>query len=160
MRLSTRGRYGVRAMLELALSGRQGPVSLAQISKRQQISLDYLEQLLRRLRKAGLVRSVRGPRGGFVLTRPAARITLWEVVAALEDHVAPVYCVDDLMLGRSSKKKRCRRVKECATHLLWAGMARQVRAFLEAHTLQDLTDTSSRLTGKGGGCELPLMFQI
>lgn len=147
-------------MLELALSGGGKPVSLKEIAQRQQISLDYLEQLLRRLRRAGLVESVRGPRGGFILTRPPAEMSLWEIVKALEDAVAPVHCVDGVVMDKPSRKKQCRKTKECAAHLLWADMARVVRSFLEAHTLQQLADSARRLGDKGGPCELPLVFEI
>ncbi len=160
MRLSTRGRYGVRAMLELALNGQNGPISLKAISERQQISLDYLEQLLRRLRKAGLVRSIRGPRGGFVLARAPADLSLWDIVVALEHEVAPVHCVDDIVLDRPLRKGHCRKMKECAAHQLWADMARLVRGFLQSHSLQQLADSSRRLGGSGGACDLPLVFEI
>ena len=81
MRLSTRGRYGLRAMMDIALYGAEGPVNLKEISIRQEISVDYLEQLLRRLRTAGLVRSVRGPHGGFVLSKPSESLHVWEIIS-------------------------------------------------------------------------------
>ena len=154
MRLSTRGRYGVRAMLDLTLAARETPVNLREIASRQEISADYLEQLLRKLRKAGLVRSIRGPRGGFVLARRACEITVWDIVAALEQDVAPVRCVNE-EVGREPPEQICHRVSGCATHLFWGGLARCVRSFLENKTADDATricDTA--VSGK------PVMFYI
>jgi len=158
MRLSTRGRYGVRAMLDLALFSRGGPVNLKEIASRQQISSDYLEQLLRKLRQAGLVRSVRGPHGGFLLARPPEAIAVWSIVACLEQDIAPVFCVDAELLGRPVKK-RCPRLSGCATHLLWSDLAVRMKTFLEGKTLKDLSDDANRI------CERalpgrPLMFNI
>ncbi len=158
MRLSTRGRYGTRAMLDLALCGSNGPVSLREMASRQDISADYLEQLLRRLRKAGLVRSVRGPRGGFLLASDPAQIRLWDIVSALEDRIAPVACVDNVV-GHKSCEEPCQRISSCATHVFWGGLARQIRAFFESKTLQDLALDAKRLCreAKPGA---PLPFEI
>jgi Rrf2 family protein len=144
MRLSTRGRYGTRAMLDIALYSRNGPVSLRRMSERQGISTDYLEQLLRKLRDAGIVRSVRGPRGGFLLARRTENITIWEIVAAVEQDVLPVHCVD-AVVGNRAPKRKCNRVKVCATHRLWRGLAREMRGFLEGVTLRDLVEDSKAL---------------
>jgi len=158
MRLSTRGRYGVRAMLDLALFATNGPVNLKEIAARQDISVDYLEQLLRRLRKAGLVRSVRGPRGGFVLARSPGEIRLWEIVSALEQELAPVFCVDEEILARPPKK-HCARMSGCATHILWMGLARQLRLYLDSKTLQDVAETSREIC-KQSVPGRPVMFHI
>lgn len=158
MRLSTRGRYGMRAMVDLATVGGEAPVSLKDISKRQSISVDYLEQLLRRLRKAGLVRSVRGPHGGFLLAREPGQITLWEILVALERDITPVYCVDEEVLLRGGRKT-CARAADCPTHALWAGLARQMRVFLEANTLQDLVGSSLKIHGQSVDGK-PVMFHI
>lgn len=158
MRLSTRGRYGVRAMLDIALYGANGPVNLREIASRQDISIDYLEQLLRKLRKAGLVRSVRGPRGGFLLARPPEQVKLWDVLAALEQEMAPVFCVDEMVLGTPSRK-RCSRVSGCATHIIWLGLARQVRSYLESKTLRDIMDGMAQLCKESAPGQ-PVMFQI
>jgi len=144
MRMSTRGRYGVRAMLDLALSSTAGPINLKEIGARQEISVDYLEQLLRKLRKAGLIRSVRGPRGGFLLARSPGQITLWEIVRALEQEVTPSRCTDEEVAGKTSRKP-CPRLSECAVHMLWLGLARQTRDYLESKTLQDLMDYAAAL---------------
>lgn len=144
MRLSTRGRYGVRAMLDIALCGGPSPVSLKKMASRQDISADYLEQLLRRLRKAGLVTSVRGPRGGFRLGRSPDQILIWDIVSTLEDPLAPVVCVDSVM-GQGDGEAPCQRMSGCATHYMWEGLARTIRAFLESKTLQDLADDAERI---------------
>ena len=131
-------------MLDLALCSRNGPVNLKDMAGRQDISADYLEQLLRKLRKAGLVKSIRGPRGGFLLARPPEEIPIWEIVGALEEQVAPVYCVDEAV-GHVSSGKVCERMSGCATHLLWAGLARHMRAYLESKTLRDLANDAVRI---------------
>lgn len=144
MRMSTRGRYGVRAMFDLAMSGAAGPVSLKEIASRQEISMDYLEQLLRKLRKASLVKSLRGPHGGFLLARAPRDINLWEIVNALEQDVTPVRCVDEEVAGRTTRK-RCHRLSGCATHIIWLGLAKQTKAYLESRTLQDMVDFAKSL---------------
>ena len=158
MRLSTRGRYGLRAMMDIALYGAEGPVNLKDISARQEISVDYLEQLLRRLRTAGLVRSVRGPHGGFALAKSAEQLHVWEILAALEPDIAPVFCVDEKLLARTPKK-RCPRMSRCATHVLWLGLAEQMRAYLSSKSLRELIETSARMCNESAPGE-PVMFQI
>jgi Rrf2 family iron-sulfur cluster assembly transcriptional regulator len=145
-------------MLDMALFGAGGPVGLKEIAARQDISMDYLEQLLRRLRKAGLVRSIRGPRGGFVLAKPAEEIPLWDVISALEDEIAPVFCVDEIVPGKPSRK-RCSRTSGCATHLIWVGLARQMRSYLESKTLRDIADMSTQMCNASSPGK-PVMFHI
>jgi Rrf2 family iron-sulfur cluster assembly transcriptional regulator len=145
-------------MLDLAMSGSKAPVSLKDIAARQDISMDYLEQLLRKLRKAGLVRSVRGPRGGFLLARTPKEICLWEVVSALEQEVTPVRCVDEEITGRSVRK-RCERLSGCATHVIWLGLARQTKTYLQGRTLQDVLEVAQSLCEDAVRGE-PVMFHI
>ncbi len=128
----------------MAMAGSTVPVNLKEIAARQDISADYLEQLLRKLRKASLVRSVRGPRGGFLLARPPREISLWAIVSALEQDVTPVRCVDEEILG-GRRRKRCPRLSGCATHVAWLGLARQTKAYLQSKTLQDLLECAQRL---------------
>jgi Rrf2 family protein len=158
MRMSTRGRYGVRAMLDLAMSGSKAPVSLKDIAARQDISMDYLEQLLRKLRKAGLVRSVRGPRGGFLLARQPGDIRLWDIVSALEQDVTPVRCVDEEITGRTMRK-HCPRLSGCATHVIWLGLARQTKVYLMSKTLQDVLRVAREMCEDAVRGE-PVMFNI
>ena len=132
MRLSTRARYGTRAMLELALSYGKGPIPLREVAERQEISEKYLEHLIVSLRSAGLVKSVRGMHGGYLLAKPPFQIRLDEVVRVLEGSIAPVECVDDPSL--------CHRVRFCVTRDIWAEMKEAMGAVLESTTLQDLLE--------------------
>ncbi|MBE9477737.1 MAG: Rrf2 family transcriptional regulator [Chloroflexi bacterium] len=136
MKLSTRGRYAVRAMLDLALQSGGGPTLIKDISERQQISRLYLEQLFTRLKAAGLVRSVRGPRGGFMLTRPPREIRFSDIVQAMEGSMAPVECVDDTML--------CSRADSCVTRRVWAEVKEAMDEVLTATTLEDLVERQGR----------------
>jgi len=142
MRLSTRGRYSVRAMLDIALHGNGRPVNLKRMSGRQDISTDYLEQLLRKLKKARLVRSVRGPKGGFVLARKEGDIRIWDIVTTVEPAMALVQCVDSVV-GRRAKSQ-CSRAKNCAARRMWVDLARAIYGFLAERTLQDLVDDARR----------------
>ena len=130
MKLSTRGRYGVRAMLELAMNAGKGPVPLRDLASRQEISAKYLEQLLIPLKSAGLVKSVRGARGGYLLAGSAEKITLYDVVRSLEGPLAPVECVED--------PEYCDRVGGCTVHLIWGEMGKMLVDFLTSITLTDL----------------------
>jgi len=130
MKLSTRGRYGVRAMLELALNNGKGPVPLRDLALRQEISAKYLEQLLIPLKGAGLVKSVRGARGGYQLAMEPAKISLYDIVRSLEGPLAPVECVQDATY--------CERVGGCTVHLVWGEMGRLLVDFLSHMSLADM----------------------
>jgi len=145
MRLTSKGRYAVTAMLDLALHVHQGPVTLAGISERQGISLSYLEQLFTRLRKQGLVVSTRGPGGGYSLSRPAYAIAVAEVVTAVDESVDATRCG-----GRGD----CQDGKRCLTHELWAELSEQIFSFLSDITLGDLVDQgNARETAAGGAAK-------
>jgi Rrf2 family iron-sulfur cluster assembly transcriptional regulator len=131
MKLTSKGRYAVTAILDLAFHLQEGPVNLAHISKRQDISLSYLEQLFARLRKRKLVKSTRGPGGGYSLTRPADRIAVAEVIAAVDELVDATRC---------SGASNCHDGQQCLTHDLWDDLSRQIVNFLGEITLQDLLD--------------------
>jgi Rrf2 family protein len=132
MKLSTRGRYGVRAMLELALNNGKGPVPLRDLALRQEISAKYLEQLLIPLKGAGLVKSVRGARGGYMLAMEPAKISLYDIVRSLEGPLAPVECVQDATF--------CERVGGCTVHLVWGEMGRLLVEFLSNMSLAEMVD--------------------
>lgn len=132
MRMSSKGRYSTRAMMELALHFGQGLVQVKDISARQQISERYLEQLLVRLRRAGLVKGVRGARGGFTLTKPPTEIRLSEIIKAAEGSVQPVKCIDEPEL--------CPQSDGCVTRNVWGEIGRAINQVLEAKTLQDLVE--------------------
>ena len=128
MRLTTKGRYAVTAMLDLALHGYQGPIPLSAISMRQGISLSYLEQLFSRLRKHGLVNSTRGPGGGYVLARDAETIAIADIIVAVDEQVDTTNC-------RGSEG--CQDEKRCLTHDLWQALSDQIREFLSDISLAD-----------------------
>lgn len=130
MKLSTKGRYAARAMLELALESGEGPVGLRIIAERQEISTRYLERIMSSLVAAGFVDSQRGQRGGFILTRPPQEILLSDVVQAVEGSLAPVSCVDNPDL--------CARSVECITHDIWDRMKTAILEVLESITLADM----------------------
>ena len=129
MRLTTKGRYAVTAMLDLALHGDEGPVSLADISRRQGISLSYLEQLFSRLRKEMLVSSVRGPGGGYLLGRTSDQVFIADVVDAVNESLDTTRC---------SQKGDCQNGEMCLTHHLWSDLSDQIHQFLSRISLADL----------------------
>jgi len=140
MRLSTKGRYALRAMVDVAMHSADGPVPREQIADRQEVSALYLAQLLAKLGKAGLVESVKGPGGGYMLARPASEIRSGDVIRAVAEPLAPVYCVDAL------PEESCHRRAECVTHLLWTQLGELIESFLDDVTLQDLRDQAFELT--------------
>ena len=131
MKLTTKGRYAVTAMLDIAIHDADGPVALADIAKRQGISLSYLEQLFARLRKRGLVRSVRGPGGGYQLGREAGRIAVSDVIWAVDEMVDATRCA-----GREN----CQGEERCLTHDLWHDLSHRVRDFLSGIDLAELVE--------------------
>lgn len=129
MRLTTKGRYAVTAMLDLAIHAQTGPVSLNDISGRQGISLSYLEQLFAKLRRGGLVASVRGPGGGYRLSRDGSEINVAEVVDAVNESMDATRC---------NRRGDCQDGEECLTHHLWLELSDQIHAFLRGITLAQL----------------------
>ncbi len=129
MRLTTKGRYAVTAMLDLAVHHGEGPVSLADISQRQEISLSYLEQLFAKLRRAGLVRSVRGPGGGYELNRELVTIFIAEIIDAVNESIDTTRC---------HGKANCQGGETCLTHHLWEDLSDQIHHFLDNISLADL----------------------
>ncbi|RME34114.1 MAG: Fe-S cluster assembly transcriptional regulator IscR [Gammaproteobacteria bacterium] len=131
MRLTTKGRYAVTAMLDLALHAGEGPVALVEISQRQGISLSYLEQLFARLRRNGLVRSTRGPGGGYQLARDGEAISVADVITAVDENVDATRC------GGAGN---CQGDTPCITHYLWQGLSEQIYQFLDGISLHDLVE--------------------
>lgn len=131
MRLTTKGRYAVTAMLDLALHGAAGPISLADISRRQGISLSYLEQLFAKLRRSELVLSVRGPGGGYRLARADALIHVAEIIDAVNESVDATGC---------GGQADCQEGETCLTHYLWCDLSEQIHHFLSGITLASLVD--------------------
>jgi len=136
MKLSTRGRYGTRALLDLALHQGQGRILLKDIAQRQQISLRYLEHLIAPLIAGGMVWSTRGAKGGVSLARHPKDITLSEVIQLLEGSVAPVACINNPGV--------CDRSGSCATRDIWSEMKQAIDEVLESTTLQDLVERQKR----------------
>ena len=131
MRLTTKGRFAVTAMLDLALHADRGPVSLAGISARQKISLSYLEQLFGKLRRRQLVESVRGPGGGYHLARDAAEVSVADIVRAVEEPIDSTQC---------GGKENCHDNQRCMTHDLWEELNATVYGFLEGVKLSQLVE--------------------
>lgn len=131
MKLSTKGRYAVTAMLDLAIHDVDGPVTLADISKCQGISLSYLEQLFSRLRKEGLVEGVRGPGGGYRLGKPASQISIANIILAVDETIDATGC---------SGKEDCQDGQRCLTHKLWQDLSVRLYEFLEGITLNDFVN--------------------
>jgi Rrf2 family iron-sulfur cluster assembly transcriptional regulator len=129
MRLTTKGRFAVTAMLDLALHDGGGPVTLAAISRRQSISLSYLEQLFGKLRRRSLVDSVRGPGGGYTLARTAAALTVAEIIRAVDESLDATQC---------GGRENCQEEHRCMTHELWATLNDKMYEFLSSVTLADL----------------------
>ncbi len=134
MKLTSKGRYAVTAMLDVAIHASTGPVSLADISQRQGISLSYLEQLFSRLRKHGLVTSIRGPGGGYRLGRCSAQIAVSEVISAVDESVNATKC---------GGKGNCQSGHQCLTHTLWEGLSQKIEEFLKGITLSELVEESN-----------------
>lgn len=131
MRLTTKGRYAVTAMLDLALHSDQGPVSLAEISERQHISLSYLEQLFAKLRRRGLVQSVRGPGGGYRLNRAIQETFVADIIDAVDESVDATNC---------SGEANCQEGEVCLTHHLWTDLSTQIHRFLSGISLASLVE--------------------
>lgn len=131
MRLTTKGRFAVTAMVDLAMRGDHNPVTLAGISERQKISLSYLEQLFGKLRRNNIVSSVRGPGGGYRLARPASQIPISEIILAVDEPLDATNCA-----GRGD----CLNGEECITHELWLGLTNTIYAYLAEVSLQQMVD--------------------
>ncbi|MFO1089417.1 MAG: Rrf2 family transcriptional regulator [Hyphomicrobiales bacterium] len=133
MKLSTKGRYAVMAMADIALNAHGAPVPLADIAQRQDISQEYLEQLFSKLRKAGLVESARGPGGGYSLARDPDDVRIADIVFAVDEPMQVTRCQGDAIDG-------CVHGDKCVTHELWAALGRQIVGFLSSVTLGDVVN--------------------
>lgn len=134
MKLSTKGRYGVAAMYDLALHYGQGPISLKSVAHRQGISEHYLEQLMGTLRKAGFVKSVRGAQGGYTLTKDPEQITVGDIIRIMEGPIAPVDC----LLSDQQGTDYCQRAAICVTRGVWAKVRDSISQVLDSISLADL----------------------
>lgn len=136
MKLSTKGRYGTRAMVDIALYYGQGPILLKDIAKRQNISEKYLEHIITSLKIAGLVKSIRGAHGGYILAKDPVQIRLSQIIKALEGSIAPVECVDDPDL--------CSRAKTCVTRDVWIKIKKSMDEILKSISLKELVERQKK----------------
>ncbi len=142
MKLSTKGRYGLKAMFELALNGGDDPVPLKYIAEKQNLSDQYLEQLFSSLRRAGLVKSVRGAQGGYFLSRDPGKITVGDIIRVLEGPVAPSDCVLD-------EEPECKRAGHCVTQVVWERIKESIDSVIDSITLEDMVnDHKNKLKNK------------
>src|SRR6187551_4078427 len=141
MRLTTKGRFAVTAMIDVALYGHGGPVTLAAISERQKISLSYLEQLFGKLRRHGLVESVRGPGGGYNLGRAPELVAVADIIVAVDEPIDATQC---------GGRENCLDDRRCMTHELWAGLNAHIFSFLRSVTLAELVRQQQQPRKEGG----------
>ena len=146
MRLSTRGRYATRLLICIARNQHSGPVPKQEIAEHTHVSSDYVEQILVGLKNAGIVRSFRGAKGGFTLARPAADITVWDILAAVEGPMALAPCLDDL---------DCADGAVCVTRGLWQEATGMLQRYFNSQSLGDLVERQEELRR-----DLPVMFEI
>lgn len=144
MKLSTKGRYGLRALIDLALYSEEEPVSIQSIAKRQNLSESYLEQLVRKMRTAGLVVSVRGAGGGYQLSRPAEEISVGDVLRALEGNLDAVSC--------SAGTEGCEGADLCVTKYVWSKINESITLAVDSITIKQLVDESRKIRNKGQVC--------
>ncbi len=142
MELNTKGRYAVMAMVDLASHSRGKPVALADVASRQEISLSYLEQLFSKLRRGGVVKSVRGPGGGYLLARPEAETRVADIILAVDEPIQATRCTPGQPAGCHSNKSRC------LTHDLWEELGNQIYLYLSSVSLADVVD--KRVLGTSG----------
>ena len=140
MKLSTRGRYGVRAVFDMAYYGKGRPAQIRVIAERQEIPVRYLEQILNRLRRAGIVCTLRGPRGGYFLGKSPAKITVADVVRATEGQLSLVKCKE---VGR--KDVQCHRAPKCVVRLVWEEAGRRLNDYLESVTIEKLCSEAEQM---------------
>ena len=129
MRLTTKGRFAVTAMIDVAMHGTKGPVTLAAVSERQRISLSYLEQLFGKLRRNGLVDSVRGPGGGYTLARASSAVTVADIILAVDEPIDATQC---------GGRENCKDDRRCMTHDLWSGLNDHIFSYLHGVTLAQM----------------------
>ena len=138
MKLSTKGQYGLRALLDMAIYQNEGPGTLNNIAERQGISEGYLEQLMMPLKRAGIVKSIRGAHGGYLLTKDPKNVTVGEIIRVLEGPIAPGACVDE------ENPEACVRSSFCATRIVWAKVRDSISGVLDSFSLEDLVQESKK----------------
>lgn len=144
MKMSTKGRYGLRAVIDIAIHDENAPVSLSDIAVRQDISISYLEQLIAKLKKAGIVTSVRGARGGYSLAAPKDKISVGDILRALEGDLAPVHCAEVTEHGSP-----CKESGQCVTKIVWKRISDSINDAVDNLMLSDLLDETDSASGNG-----------
>jgi Rrf2 family iron-sulfur cluster assembly transcriptional regulator len=129
MKLTTKGRYAIIAMIDLAMRGDALPVPLRDVSNRQNISLSYLEQLFSKLRLSALVKSIRGPGGGYILNKDASEINLYQIITAVDENIDQTQCGGAM---------NCNNDKPCVTHFIWSDLNKKINDYMEGITLNDV----------------------
>jgi len=142
MRLTTKGQYAVRAMVNLACNSMDKPVTLKDISEEEGISQTYLEQLFAKLRQGNVVKSVRGPGGGYILARPADEISVGDVIIEVEEPLNPVSCLDD-------KPQECEHFNTCTTKKVWQGLGDRIKEFLHSVSIAELSAEANATATNG-----------
>lgn len=155
MKLSTKGRYGLRAALDLALHAEEEAVALSQVADRQGISINYLEQLIAKLKKAGIVNSIRGAQGGYILARSADRISVGEILRALEGDLTPVDC-SEIINGNTS----CSNSDQCVTKYVWKRISDSINDAVDGIMLSELVLESRKVNSETGLTEVDRSKQI
>lgn len=138
MRLSTRGRYGLKAMYQLAIYYGEGPIPLKEIAQKEELSENYLEQLVSQLRREGLLESVRGAQGGYMLAMPPKKITVGNILRILEGNLGPADCIME-------DEFQCEREEDCITKFVWMRIKESIDKVVDSITLQDMLDESIKM---------------
>lgn len=138
MKISTKGRYALRLMIDLAMNDTGNPIRIKEVAERQAISDKYLEQIISVLNKAGYVRSVRGPQGGYVLKKKPEQYTVGMILRLTEGSLAPVFCVEE-------EESDCERQSGCVTYLLWKKISNAINDVVDSVTLKDLVDWQNNI---------------
>jgi Rrf2 family protein len=141
MKLSTKSRYGTRAMIDIAIHSNSGSCMLKDIAQRQDVSAKYLDHILSSLRKAGLIKNIRGKYGGYSLTRPASEITMKDILGSVEASLAPVECVDNT--------SACHKTGTCSSRDVWVRIKEAIEDVLESTTLASLVESSNKKEATG-----------
>ena len=141
MRLTTKSRYGARAIFDIAYHSTGMPVQIKDISKRQEIPPRYLEQIFQKLKKANIVKSIRGPGGGYILAKEPDRITVGDIIQAMREPIDPVFCVE----GENENPKKCSRTEECVTRLVWEEAGEKITEFFDSVTISDLCERARNM---------------
>ena len=145
MRVSTKGRYGIKALVVLASHYGKGPVSVRYICERKDLSIDYIEQLFIKLRKRNLIKSIRGSRGGFLLAKPPSKIKIGDIIKSIEEPLGLVPCIEDL-----EKCRTCPHYRGCNIRMLWERMGNRIIGILDSTTLKDLCPEREKASSSHG----------